>query len=217
VSPSLPVLLDEEGLVAIDKPAGLPATGKTLDDPGCAQSQLQSQLGRPLWAVHQLDAGTSGVLLFVRRRSLVAAWQARLASGRTHKRYLAICEGAPAWRERKASAPLVYDDEARRVVVDDERGQPARSSFRVRCRASDAALLEVRIATGRTHQVRAHAACLGHPLVGDERYGAVPARFWRPALHAFAVEVADGPRILAPVPADLVRLCAELSLALPPL
>ncbi len=104
---ALRILHDAEGLVVVDKPAGLPTTGRDLGDPGCVQHALAAQLRRPVrkvWAVHQLDRFTSGVCLFVRRKALVQVWQAHLRAGR--KRYLALVHGVPGWETEQVDAPL---------------------------------------------------------------------------------------------------------------
>lgn len=209
----LVVLWERAGVLAIDKPAGLPSTGRTLDDPRCAQHELASQLGVRVWALHQLDAETSGVLLFARRRSLVASWQDRLKPPSATKRYLAITHGAPS--DQIVRAPLGYDESARRWRVASG-GKNAESALRVLASTGEHALVEVELRTGRTHQARVHLAHVGCPIVGDKRYCdiATPSHP-RHALHAHSLELAlpDGTlRIVAPLPEDLRALARALGL-----
>ncbi|HEY8431832.1 MAG TPA: RNA pseudouridine synthase [Sandaracinaceae bacterium] len=195
--------------MVVDKPPGLETAGRTPDDPRSLQYRLAAQLGRPVWAVHQLDRETSGANVFVRKRSLVAPWQAKLASGR--KVYLAIVHGRFEAASVRVDAPLRYDEARRRWAVGE--GREARSLVR-RLAAADAfSLLEVELLTGRTHQARVHLAHLGHPLAGEKRYRDPPSSAHpRHALHAFRIELA-GLRFEAPVPADLGELAARVGLA----
>lgn len=214
VVPNLRVLFDSDGIVVVDKPAGLESTGRTPDDPGGVQHHLQQRLKRRLWLVHQLDRDTSGLLVFVRKRSLVetVSRKTRVAGG-ADKRYLAFLSGslkAPA----RVDAPMAYDRAARRWAVRDG-GKPARTTFLPRATASDSSLVEVQLHTGRTHQIRVHAGHLGHPLLGERRYANCD-RAPRQALHAWRLRLTDGSRFEAPLPADLRALAQQLGLALPP-
>ncbi|MFK7987099.1 MAG: RluA family pseudouridine synthase [Sandaracinaceae bacterium] len=209
----LRVLFDEDSVVVVNKPAGLESTGRTPDDPGGAQHHLQRQLGRRLWLVHQLDRHTSGLLVFVRKRSLVAPMseRTRVANG-ADKRYLAIVRGHVTAPQR-VKAPLAYDRSSRRWVVRDG-GKPALTVFSPRAEGDDVTLLEAELRTGRTHQIRVHAAHLGHPLLGERRY-ADCRRAPRQALHAWRLRLSDGLRFEAPVPEDLRVVAAKVGLALP--
>ena len=203
------ILLERNGRVAVDKPAGLPSTGRDLDDPHCAQHLLQRTLGRRVWAVHQLDRGTSGVLLFVTRKSLVAPLQRALARG--HKRYLALAGGRVGDDRLRIDAPLRYVRSlGRPAVVPD--GKEARTDVRVRAHGAGATLVEARPITGRTHQIRVHLAHVGHPLLGDRLHGGEPAD--RLALHCWQLRL-GGEAITAPVGPDLRALAARRGLRLP--
>ncbi len=215
MTPRWTVLRDEGGLLAIAKPAGVESTGRTPDDPGGLQAHVTAHLRRPVWLVHQLDRDTSGVLLFVRRRRLVAPWQARLRDAT--KRYLALTHGAFALAAQTIEAPLAYDAGARRWVTRAD-GKPARTAIRRLGATNARSLLEVTLHTGRTHQVRVHLAHLGHPLVGERRYREPPCDDApRQMLHAWRLTV-DGLTLEAPVPDDLRDAVKRsgLSGALPP-
>jgi 23S rRNA pseudouridine955/2504/2580 synthase len=209
------LLWDGGGLIAVDKPAGLASTGRDLDDPDCLQWLLSAHLRRPVWAVHQLDKPTSGVNLFVRRRSLVAEWQRKLAHAQ--KTYLALCHGLPERDRLEIDAPIGgrQTPEGWRLMVLEagaEGARPARSRVRVLRRGPAHSLLEVAIATGRTHQVRLHLAHLGHPLVGEQRYKDPPCELApSPFLHAGGVRFGRDvvPPELAAEPPPSFRAMAE--------
>ncbi|MCB9615163.1 MAG: RNA pseudouridine synthase [Sandaracinus sp.] len=184
----LPLLLERDGLVAVDKPIGLPTTGRDLDDPRCVQHVLAVQLERPVWAVHQLDAGTSGVCLFVTKKSLVATWSEHLARG--EKRYLALVHGVPTWSTTRVDAPLRYVKAKNRVAVVPD-GKDARTELRRLTHGPAHALVEARPKTGRTHQVRVHLAHVGHPLVGDALHGPGDADVSHARLHLREVRLGD--------------------------
>ena len=123
------ILLESAGAIFVDKPAGLPSTGRTLDDPNCLQSLLIAHYRRRrIWAVHQLDAETTGVNLFVRRKALVATWSQQLKAAR--KRYLTFVSGVLAEDEYVIDAPLGYCERSRRRKVLTS-GHAARSQSAV--------------------------------------------------------------------------------------
>ena len=207
------LLHEESGLIAVSKPAGIPSTGRELSDPLCVQSMLEIQLGREVWAVHQLDKGTTGVNLFVDSPSLVAEWQSRLKGG--GKTYTAVCHGAPDWRTRVVDGPIGWAaGQRRRWVI--QGGKSASTGVTVLDRATHYCVLRARPHTGRTHQVRIHLAYVGHPLVGESRYRRKSCRrLNRPALHLGELRLPGLPRLSVPMPADMLQVASELRLELP--
>ena len=168
------IVYEDARLLVLDKPAGLAVHGGTGVALGCIEAlrALRPDV-KELELVHRLDRATSGCLLVAKRRSALRALHALLRQGEVDKRYLTLVQGR--WREAVAEivAPLVTKrgpGESRVRVATG--GKAARSSFRLlETLGRTASLLEVSIATGRTHQIRVHAAHLGHPVAGDERYG----------------------------------------------
>jgi 23S rRNA pseudouridine1911/1915/1917 synthase len=234
------VVHEDAHLVVVNKPAGLvvhPGAGTsrgTLVNALLRHVHDLSGVGGVLrpGIVHRLDRGTSGLLVVAKddetHRSL-----ARQFAGRTvEKEYLALVLANPARESGEVAAPIGRDPVHRqRMSVRAPRGREARTSWRVEERFDGAALLRVRIHTGRTHQVRVHLAAIGHPVAGDAVYGgkrALPSRrgaareafasLDRPALHAARLSFthpATGERLTfeAPLPPDIESVLARLRVA----
>ncbi len=180
----LQILHVDEELVAIDKPAGLLSVGTERERERTALALLRASLSRPgkpaaLWPVHRLDRETSGVLLFARTLAARAALQARWNEAR--KLYLAIVAGAPTPTSGTIEQPLLEDENLSVRVGARPGAKAARTRYATRAAEGGRALLEVELDSGRKHQIRAHLAWLGHPLVGDARYGVAGPRL---GLHA---------------------------------
>jgi 23S rRNA pseudouridine955/2504/2580 synthase len=168
------IIYEDARLLVIDKPAGLAVHGGSSISLGCIEAlRLLRPTSKDLELAHRLDRGTSGCLLLAKRRSTLRVLHELLREGQIDKRYLTLVKGKWAQSNNEIDAPLVtrrVGGEAR--VKVDPSGKEARSSFRALDRfGNTATLLEVSIETGRTHQIRVHAAHAGHPVAGDERYG----------------------------------------------
>ncbi len=184
-SRKLEILYQDKDLIAINKPAGLLSVGTTKENKDHALALLRLQLTRgkervQLWPVHRLDRDTSGVLLFATskemREKVMDQWN------NAEKTYLAIVEGTPANENGTITEPLRLDEKEYRVHVGKHtNAKPAITHYKVLESSEKRSLLEVRIETGRQHQIRAHMAWLGHPIIGDERYGTKGGRM---GLHA---------------------------------
>ena len=181
----LEILYQDHELIAINKPAGLLSVATAVENKNHALSLLRTQLSRgkevvKLWPVHRLDRDTSGIMLFATsketREAVMEKWD------ETEKVYLAIVEGKPKADEDTSTAPLRLDkDEYRMHVGEHPDAKAATTHYKLRQSADERSLLEVRIETGRQHQIRAHMAWMGNPVVGDERYGKKGVRM---GLHA---------------------------------
>jgi tRNA pseudouridine32 synthase / 23S rRNA pseudouridine746 synthase len=168
-----PVLFRDERFVVLDKPAGLPVHAGPRG--GASVEGFFAGLSRRKdgpWLVHRLDADTSGCLVVALRRASLVAAQAAFAAGRVRKVYWAVVRGGPAGEAGVVEAALrrVSDKGGWRMVVD-AAGQSAVTEWRVLGCGGEVAWLEFLPRTGRTHQVRVHAALLGCPVVGDPAYG----------------------------------------------
>lgn len=172
-------------LLVADKPSGVlsvPGRGEANQD--CVVARLQSDYPDAL-TVHRLDMVTSGLLLHARGKAMQAALSQLFEHRQVHKRYLALVEGLVTADAGEVALPLRCDWENRpRQIVDPVQGKPALTRWQVlrREQADRRTLVELEPVTGRSHQLRVHMASLGHPIVGDQFYGARPAP--RVCLHA---------------------------------
>jgi 23S rRNA pseudouridine955/2504/2580 synthase len=173
------VIYEDETAVVLNKPPGLATQGgtKTHQHLDRLLEGLAGEGGRPK-LVHRLDKDTSGALL-VARTARSANHFAKAFSGRTAKKvYWAIVVGVPDAAEGVIDAPLAKQPGTggEKMHVDPENGLPAKTRWRVVDRAGNrAAWIELQPLTGRTHQLRAHMAAIGHPIVGDAKYGGAEA------------------------------------------
>ena len=168
------ILYEDGKFLVLDKPAGMPVHAGSGVDFGCIEALRSLAPGlRKADLVHRLDRGTSGCLMIAKRRSVLRQLHALLRTGGVEKRYLALLQGYWPYGRMDIDASLSTRRRGGESFVRvDPAGKSAHSRFRVvehfRKRAT---LVEVLIGTGRTHQIRVHAAHAGHPLAGDERYG----------------------------------------------
>ena len=236
----LSVIHEDEDLLVVDKPAGLivhpgsGVSGGTLVNrllhhrPGIAGVGSAERPG----IVHRLDAGTSGALAVACSDAAYRRLSRAFAEREVDKVYLAVVYGRPEPPQGQIELPIGRDPavRTRMAVVSTARGgRPAISRYRLLAETPGVALLELKILTGRTHQIRVHCKAIGHPLVGDPTYGESrwrnlepsmrrPLRaFPRPALHALRLTLpgfagAPSRAFTAQVPEDLLTLCRACGL-----
>ena len=208
----LAILFADRDLVAIDKPAGLLSVGTAKETRRHALALLRTQLSRRspavrLWPVNRIDRDTSGVLLFATSREMREAVMARWDA--SEKTYLAVVEGRPDPARGTIDQPLRLDETEYRVHAGAHPdAKPAVTHYQTERTAGGRSLVRVRLETGRQHQIRAHLAWLGCPVVGDPRYGAAGGRM---GLHALSLKIIHPGgdqelRFEAPVPADFRAL-----------
>jgi 23S rRNA pseudouridine1911/1915/1917 synthase len=208
------VLYADEHLVAVDKPPFVPAQPTLTTDRGALPELVSALLDAPVILVHRLDRETSGVTVLARTREAAAALSEAFRVGASRKTYLALTARAPSPPDGRVDAPLARDPArpGRRAVLAS--GEAATTRYEtLRVGHAGAALVACAPETGRTHQIRAHLAHLGAPLLGDPRYGG-PRRVLetslpRVMLHARRLEIAHpatGARLAfeAPIPDDFL-------------
>jgi 23S rRNA pseudouridine1911/1915/1917 synthase len=204
----LEILHQDKDLIAINKPAGLLSVGTTKENKNHALALLRTQLIRnkdkrvQLWPVHRLDRETSGILLFATskemREKVMSRW------GETQKDYLAIVKGIPKVAKDTITQPLRLDKEEYRMHVGvHKEAKSAITHYEVRKSSELRSLLSVTIETGRQHQIRAHMAWLGHPIIGDERYGKKGGRMGLHATRLSFVHPSTDKKIVLEVEAPL--------------
>lgn len=186
----LEILYSDRDLIAINKPAGLLSVATANENKKHALAMLRNQLSRPkrsvkLWPVHRLDRDTSGVLLFATSREVREIVHEKWSSA--EKTYLAIVEGCPNPSQGTIDQPLWMNPEKYHMNVGlHPEAKNAITHFNTLKTTNNRALLEVQIETGRQHQIRAHLSWLGHPVIGDSRYGRDGLRL---GLHALRLNV----------------------------
>jgi tRNA pseudouridine32 synthase/23S rRNA pseudouridine746 synthase len=211
------ILFESREFLVVDKPAGLPvhagrAGGPSIEDffplwRGLAKAGP--------WLAHRLDQDTAGCLVIARKKSALLAAQACFAQGKAEKTYWAIVRGVPVRREGVIDLPLgkVTQNHAWKMVPD-AAAPAAVTHWRVLGQGEQKSWLEFTPKTGRTHQIRAHAAALGHPILGDAVYGGGHGPLQLLA-RAITLRLAPPLAAQAPVPAHMrenVKACEHAAL-----
>jgi len=215
------ILYEDRDIIVVDKVPGVLTIATDKDDERTAYHALTNYVRKGfersrerIFIVHRLDRDTSGVLVFARteqaKRQLQDHWQD------TEKVYLAVVHGIPKEKERTISSYLT-ESVARRVysTPDSSKGQLARTTYSVLKETKLFSLLRIRLLTGRKNQIRVHLAEIGHPVVGDQKYGWADDPHRLLALHALSLTLAhpfNGKRMTfeAPIPAHFATLVGPL-------
>jgi 23S rRNA pseudouridine1911/1915/1917 synthase len=205
----LAVVWEDDDLLVLDKPAGLlvhptsPEHTRTLAH-GVAHHLLKRSLHTRVRPVHRIDRDTSGLVLFAKSAQAQAALDTQLRDHSLRRSYQAVVQGVPEPASGMVDAPIARHPTRATLRVVHPSGEEARTRYRVVEAFTSAALVELELETGRTHQIRVHMAHLGHPVLGDRWYGGASALIRRPALHAFRLAFRH------PRSHDEVELSAEL-------
>jgi 23S rRNA pseudouridine1911/1915/1917 synthase len=224
-----PVAYEDDAVIVVDKPPGLVvhpgaghATGTLAQGLLARYPELAGvgEPGRP-GVVHRLDVGTSGLLVVARTPPAYQSLVAQLGAHTVERRYITLVWGTVESDAGLVDAPIGRASKDATQMAVAEKGKPARTRYEVLERFDEPApttLLECRLETGRTHQIRVHLAAIGHPVVGDARYRgqrrSVPAP--RPFLHAHRLALdhpVNGERSEhhSPLPADLEEVRGVLA------
>ena len=224
------ILLEDNHLLAINKPAGLPTAPPASVDTAAdwAKAFLKKRHSKPgnvyLGVVHRLDRPTSGALLFAKTGKAASRIADSWRLGNANKTYLAVVTGHPPDDGRELVDQLVTEGavsgvrRTRTAVPGDDGAKRAALTYRVLSRRGDLSLLEVRPTTGRTHQIRVQLASRGWPIAGDDRYGESRQAPWAGdaiALHARSLELphptkSEAVIISAPLPPEWFSHAGQL-------
>lgn len=224
----LAVLYEDEDVVVVNKAAGVVVHAGAGQHSGTLVNALLYHFGQLSTAggderpgiVHRLDKETSGVLVVARTDAAHRALSEQFASREVEKIYLAVVQGLPAAGSGRVEKPITRDPVHRtKMTCRLETGRHALTDWKVLERFRRHALLEVKIGTGRTHQIRVHLSSLGHPILGDRLYGAratelLPERFFLHAARLGFQRPSTGERVTveAPLPPELEAIIESGSL-----
>lgn len=168
------ILLETEEFLVINKPFGLAVHGGSGINLGVIESlRAMREPHAYLELAHRLDRDTSGCLLIAKSRRVLKHLQDQMRQRSMDKRYITLVSGRWAKERREVNAPLLKQTVAsgERIVRANSEGKPSLTRFKLLKHYANASLLEVKLETGRTHQIRVHCQLVGHPLAGDPKYG----------------------------------------------
>ena len=214
VAVPLDILYEDADLLALNKPAGMAVHGGYDRGEPTVANALAAYLGPDavFHPVNRLDRGTSGLMAAARHAHACQLLQRDLHTERFIREYLAVVEGELTG-EGCIDLPIAKEDAATvRRVIDPANGLPARTHYRALETAHGRTLVQLRLETGRTHQIRVHLAAIGHPIAGDFLYGReiaeLPGRFALHSAHIELIQPCTGAsiRMDSPLPDALARL-----------
>jgi RluA family pseudouridine synthase len=226
------VIFVNEDFIAVNKASGVSVGGDRWDE---SQIRLDRLLERDLdipkvFTVHRIDKDTSGLVVFAKNKETHRVLSMAFEKRDVSKRYAAVVHGRPSWKETVCDLALVPNGNKKHMtIIDKYRGKESSTLFTCLLSAGNYSVLEAKPQTGRIHQIRVHAAALGHPVVCDELYGknnpiklSSFKRGWRGdpheekpllsrlGLHALELALADGQVLTAPLAKDMEALINQL-------
>ena len=211
----LPILFEDDDVYAVDKPEGLPVIPERIARGDDAQALAAAQAGTRLYVVHRLDRDTSGVLLFAKNAAAHRHLNGEFEHRRARKTYAAVAEGRMVTRDGRITLPIRPFGSGR-MGIDRRRGKPCLTHYRIVRLSGGCTELLAHPVTGRRHQIRVHLYALGHPILGDRRYGPPTERqdSDRLMLHARSLLVrlpsGDMTRVTSPLPSSYLGIVARL-------
>lgn len=200
---NIPSLFVDDDVLAINKPAGILTIPDGYDPTAPhLRSVLEPEWGN-LWIVHRLDKDTSGVILLARNKRAHRHLSLQFENRQIHKHYHAIIVGSPPWQEIEIDIPLrINGDRQHRTIPAQLTGKTANTAVCVLERFEDFCLVDASPRTGYTHQIRAHLAAIGFPILADVLYGKnlaiSPSPIQRVALHSRTIQYTH-PSIASPI------------------
>jgi RluA family pseudouridine synthase len=229
------VIFENEHFIAVNKAPGISVGGDRWDE---SKDRLDKLIERDLklskiYTVHRIDRETSGLVVFAKNRETHRSLSRAFEQREIEKHYTAVVHGRPSWKETSCDLALVPNGNKKHMtIIDKYRGKKSLTFFTLLLCAGNYSVLQARPQTGRIHQIRVHAAALGHPVVCDSLYGKeTPVKLssfkrgWRgdPAqerpllarlgLHALEVTLPDGQVLQAPLARDIANLIKQMEKA----
>lgn len=216
------ICYEAHGVMVIDKPAGMAVHGGSGLAWGVVDVVRKMRPGMSIDLVHRLDRETSGCLLLALDGNALRELNTQIKNNQLEKRYLCLMDGKLKQDLVEVDQPIgKFERAGQKFMRVDPEGKPARTTFRLMQKYMDYSFAEAQLHTGRTHQIRVHAAHLGLPLAADDRYSpAVRQKFWktqclrRMFLHAHQIQffTSDGEQQLvsSPLPVELSQLLEKL-------
>jgi len=196
---SVEILFEDENLIAVSKPEGLASIAENDSTIDSLHTLLEKKLSQKLFIVHRLDKEVSGVILFAKNTQTHKLLNRQFNNRTISKYYLALVHGNVEDDNGKINKPI-REFGSGRMGVDEPKGKPSETKYHVVKRYGEYTLLELNPSTGRRHQLRVHLYHLGHPVVGDLRYGNKNSqiKFPRLMLHAKSLEfiIPNGKQII---------------------
>ena len=169
------VVYDDDNIIAVNKASGISVSDDRWDETRVRLDKIileSTPALQRLFRVHRIDRDTSGLVVFAKNNNSHSKLSRIFENHDIQKRYILIVHGRPLWKEEECSLPLVPDGNKKHAtIVDKYRGKKSLTKFSVLCSAGFFSVLEAFPETGRTHQIRVHAAALGFPVVCDSLYG----------------------------------------------
>ncbi len=212
----LSILFEDEYVIVIDKNAGLLSIASGSEKEKTAYSQLRAHVKlmspkNKLFVLHRLDKDTSGVMMFAKSAEVQERMQRNWHGFVTKRTYIAVLEGSVKEDKGVISSWLTEDKEHNVISHEDQQGRQAITNFKVIKRCLDFSMLEFELQTGRKNQIRVHSQEIGHPIIGDRKYGAKVSPIGRLGLHANVLEFThpvDGVTMSfkSPIPKTFTRL-----------
>lgn len=225
------IIYEDDDIVAVNKASGISIGGDRYDESlERLDKLLEKELKIKIFTVHRIDKDTSGLVIFAKDKETHRKLSMAFENRNVYKKYICIVHGRPAWKETTCDLPLVPNGNKKHMtIIDKYKGKKSLTNFNLLHSAGNFSILEALPETGRIHQIRVHAAAIGHPVVCDTLYGKPNPiklssfkRGWkgdpfdekpllaRLGLHALEIKLPDGKLLTAPLAKDINSLINQL-------
>lgn len=206
---NLSIIYEDESYLIINKPAGIPVHPSMEHYTNSLSNGIKfyfDQIGlrKKIRPVNRIDKNTSGIVVFAKNEYIQESLVKQMKSGDFEKIYLAICQGQLKKKEDTINLPIARKQDSIIERCIDKKGDIAITHYKVLSENESYSIIECKLETGRTHQIRVHMSAIGHPLLGDTLYGTSSLLMTRQALHAYQI------KFIHPISKKLVTYIAPL-------